>query len=138
MIVQHQTPSEQYAADKARVAAGAALLDERDPLWWEASKTLVPSPEGLVDPSGDRRPIFLDELDMVSSLLCVLGQRYGSYWKGMQFLRLEMVYAGHGYGFTTTGLNMDFDSARQGATRPLWVAEIQRRRDAAAAVGATS
>ena len=44
-----------------RVAAGVALLDARDPGWWEAG--------------GPGRPINLDTLNLADGACCVLGQR---------------------------------------------------------------
>jgi hypothetical protein len=44
----------------ARVARGAALLDEREPGWWQR--------------------IDLDRLDLRSPCRCVLGQLHGNYY----------------------------------------------------------
>lgn len=57
----------------ARVAAGAAWLDEHDPEWWRED-----APE---DPTltRDAQPIDLDRLDLASPCGCVLGYRWGSY-----------------------------------------------------------
>jgi len=51
-----------------RVAAGAALLDEREPGWAER--------------------LDLDRLDIMSSCDCVVGQRHGGYGAGLTALGL--------------------------------------------------
>jgi hypothetical protein len=59
-----------------RVEAGAALLDERWQNWHNA--------------------IDLDTLNMGSERDCILGQLFGTYWKGKEVLN---IMTGADYGF---------------------------------------
>jgi hypothetical protein len=69
--------TENYAA---KVAAGIKLLDSRKPGW--------------------RSKIVMDELDLASCDVCVLGQVFGSYDTGKYDLGLDS-YATKEYGFNT-------------------------------------
>lgn len=63
---------------KARVAAGAALLDELTPGWW--------------------RKVRSKTLDIASTQYCVTGQLFGSYARGLEALHLDNEQAPE-YGF---------------------------------------
>jgi hypothetical protein len=58
----------------SRVQAGAALLDAHDPDWF--------------------KKIDVDKLRMSGGCSCILGQLFGSYWRGLETLepRLPTIY----------------------------------------------
>lgn len=84
------------------VVRGAALLDEKYPRWWQEIDTVA--------------------LDINSHRTCVLGQVYGSYYSGLEFLELSDAGTGVAvaHGFMPT-----FD--REDTLTGLWVRTIQLR-----------
>ena len=83
-----------------RAAAGAALLDEREPDWYSK--------------------IDCANLEITSGTRCVLGQLYGGYGVGVTRLGLGyyMDMGGYSYGFT--GASEELNEA--------WREEIAQRR----------
>jgi hypothetical protein len=94
---------------------GGELLDRRDPGWWH--------PDGA-------RAIDLGTLDINSTSLCVLGQRYGDYGRGMLTLGLECVdEISEPYGFSPPhGGSHDEDQANSARLTRAWKELIIARR----------
>lgn len=63
---------------RERVAKGVALLDEYD--------------------SGWRLEVDVEKLDIMDERLCILGQTFGDYFEGKDYLGITADY-GSGYGF---------------------------------------
>lgn len=94
-----------------RVAAGAALLDERKPGWYQ--------------------DIDLNRLDVFYSELCVVGQVYGNYWLGLHILNLEWRDAISNGFFAKPSLIWFLPGGKRLAYDELnvhWRAEITKRR----------
>jgi hypothetical protein len=100
---------------EASARAGAELLNVKDPGWWH--------PDGA-------RAIDLDTLDINSTSLCVLGQRYGDYGRGMLTIGLECVNAdSEPRGFTPPlGVDPDTDEVNSARLTQAWKELIIARR----------
>lgn len=110
-----------------RVAAGMELQDKLDPGWWRAD---VPN------------AIDLDRLTIRRSHDCVLGQRHGSYQRGLKALRLATAVdadgiskAAEGFGFALALAGSPDGTTRASdelaALDAAWVKAITGRRAAA-------
>jgi hypothetical protein len=97
-----------YSLQEA-VSRGAALLDERRPGW--------------------AAEIRIDQLMMNVCEHCILGQLFGDYLKGKAAVLAEGTY-GFQFGFNVA-------SGHDDLLRPLWLAEIARRREVPAAMTTT-
>jgi hypothetical protein len=93
-----------------RVARGAALLDEREPGWWQR--------------------IDLDRLYIGSTCDCVLGQLHGgSYVDGVQDLDLLYGTEDHGFMWHTRGVtDYDAEEAEANELEAEWRTLIEERR----------
>lgn len=104
----------------ANVARGVKLLDEKDPLWWNGGDS-DPVIEGMVG------HIDLEQLDLLSPISCVLGQRHDSAFEGgVKALSLynnipEQVR----HGFEAQGPERRKDAS---ILTELWASVIQSRR----------
>ena len=103
---------------EANVARGVALLDEKDPHWWNGKDT-PPVIERMVG------HIDLEKLDMGSGFFCVLGQRhkdyyyYGTYAVGIGDGGGEKMSA---YGF------LPLTKVESSILTELWASVVQSRR----------
>jgi hypothetical protein len=102
-----------------RVAAGAALLDERDPGWWR---------EGIT------HAIDLDRLDMKRGSCCVLGQREGTgsplaFLARKRKLRLSTSQAEEN-GFLSGSAVVEDEATEYATLTAEWARAIEARRTA--------
>lgn len=98
---------------------GLVLIDEKDTDWWKPESN---SPYAFV--------INPDTLDMNSTRLCILGQRYGGFLIGLSYVGIEVVkYKGQGipYGFEIENRREGYEDFK--FLTWLWAETIKLRRN---------